>query len=444
MINLNKKLQDLFLILSKKRADSRARDWQSSCLPAGAFSPAALLRTTLLFPWRARLNPVALDVRSATSSAGLATAPSTPRRAAGTQLHCATSCQQQLRTQRSTFSAHRGLGNTLTAMPAQRLTLWSRRWQHRHPIHPLLPLLSSINNDSDRETLLMICLYINSFQVELLVINANSFAGESKQHLAVAAFNESIHCYGARSADKEWLLEHQADNSDVPLLCHWLQIGLSFWARYSPNAAVTDTGSRVLSEERWHLTRHRIPGTFFPPQKESGSGINEKLIKRNLTVQRGEIWQQSTTQGKSETGKETSLSPYLMCMKHRFWISNWQPWLRWIQLQPTASSEVSARAGLQAPQPNYSFYCTALYRIRCKHRGEFLGTLTFRSMSTILCWYSTACLSFLKSSKVCMRQNANTLRRTLSTAKPSNASKRKKVATSQSWQRFYILSVYIT
>lgn len=55
-----------------------------------------------------------------------------------------------------------------------------------------MPLLSSINDDSDRETLLMICLYINSFQVELLIINADSFEGETKRHLAAIAFNENI------------------------------------------------------------------------------------------------------------------------------------------------------------------------------------------------------------------------------------------------------------
>lgn len=38
----------------------------------------------------------------------------------------------------------------------------------------------------------MICLYINSFQVELLIINADSSEGETKWHLAAIAFNENI------------------------------------------------------------------------------------------------------------------------------------------------------------------------------------------------------------------------------------------------------------
>lgn len=38
----------------------------------------------------------------------------------------------------------------------------------------------------------MICLCINSFQAELLIINADSFEGETKWHLAAIAFNENI------------------------------------------------------------------------------------------------------------------------------------------------------------------------------------------------------------------------------------------------------------
>lgn len=126
-----------------------------------------------------------------------------------------------------------------------------------------------------------------------------------------------------RAVDDKWFLEHQADNSDIILLSHLLKTGLSFWVCYIPNTAFTHTGSRVLSEDHRHPAKHRMP--IFSCSEE----INETQIKINLTVQRGEIWQQSKTQVKSQMLKETFLTPCLMCVKHHFQISNWQPWLRW-------------------------------------------------------------------------------------------------------------------
>lgn len=35
-------------------------------------------------------------------------------------------------------------------------------------------------------------LYVNNFQAELLIINADSSEGESKQHLAARTFNENV------------------------------------------------------------------------------------------------------------------------------------------------------------------------------------------------------------------------------------------------------------
>lgn len=73
--------------------------------------------------------------------------------------------------------------------PSQRRLLQ----QHCHGIHSLAPLLSSINDNSGREMLLRVRLYVNSFHVELLIINTDSFEGESNRHLAAIAFNENVH-----------------------------------------------------------------------------------------------------------------------------------------------------------------------------------------------------------------------------------------------------------
>lgn len=112
------------------------------------------------------------------------------------------------------------------------------------------------------------------------------------------------------------------------------------------------------------------------------------------------------------TGKKTSLSAYLKCMNHHFWISNWKLWLRWIH----APAQHLPRGVSQSRTVHTSSRFTGCTTEHCiqsvgyKH-SSFLGTLTFRRMSTILCWYSTAFLSFLKSSKVCKRQNTDTLSR---------------------------------